>query len=189
MRYISKFILWITGWKVISGVAPVPKCVVLGVPHTSIWDFVISWLFYNSIGGKSSIIVNKKFFFFPTKYVLNYMGAIPLDLSKGISLVKQIVAEFEKREVMHLAIAIEGTRKPTTKWKGGFHTIARAANVPVFFAVFDWGRKEIGIVEQMVLTDDLAADMLTVKKWYKQRGVVGKHPKNFIFGDGLDSFV
>ncbi len=114
------------------------------------------------------------------------MGAIPLDLSKGISLVKQIVAEFEKREVMHLAIAIEGTRKPTTKWKGGFHTIARAANVPVFFAVFDWGRKEIGIVEQMVLTDDLAADMLTVKKWYKQRGVVGKHPKNFVFGDGLD---
>ena len=186
MRYISKFLLWITGWKTISGLAPVPKCIVLGVPHTSIWDFVISWLFYNSIGGKSSIIVNKKFFFFPAKYVLNYMGAIPLDLSKGASLVKQIVSEFEKREVMHLAIAIEGTRKPTTKWKGGFHTIARAANVPVFFAVFDWGRKEVGIVEPMVLTDDLSADMLTVKKWYKQRGVVGKHPKNFVLGDGLD---
>jgi len=186
MRYISKFLLWIFGWKRVSGLAPVPKCVVLGVPHTSIWDFVVSWVFYSSIGGKSSIVVNKKFFFWPACYLLNYMGAIPVDTSRGASLVKQIVAEFKKREVMHLAIAIEGTRQPTTKWKAGFHTIARAANVPVYCAVFDWGRKEIGILDEVVLTDDVNADVHRIKQWYKQRGVKGKHPEKFILGEGLD---
>jgi 1-acyl-sn-glycerol-3-phosphate acyltransferase len=186
MRYISKFILWITGWKVISGVAPVPKCVVLGVPHTSLWDFVFSWLFYKSIGGKSSIVVNKKFFFWPACYLLDYMGAIPVDTSKGGSLVKQILAEFKKRDVLHLAIAPEGTRKPAAKWKAGFHLIARAANVPVYFAVFDWGRKEIGIAGGMELTDDVNGDIFRIKQWYKERGVTGKHPEKFILGEGLD---
>ena len=186
MRYIAKFLLWLTGWKVISGVAPVPKCIVLGVPHTSLWDFVVSWVFYKSVGGKPNILVNKKFFFWPACYVLNYMGAIPVDTTKGAGLIKQIIAEFKKREVLHLAIAIEGTRKPTTNWKGGFHTIARTANIPVFFAVFDWGKKEVGVLDRFELTDDMNADIRRIKQWYKARGVVGKHPEKFILGDDLD---
>ncbi len=186
MRSITKFILRICGWKIISGVAPVSKCVVLGVPHTSLWDFVISWIFYTSVGGQPNIVVNKKFFFWPACYILNYMGAIPVDTTKGASLVKQIIVEFKNREVLHLAIAIEGTRKPTSKWKGGFHTIARAADVPVYCAVFDWGRKEIGILDKIELTDDVNADIHRIKQWYKNRGVKGKHPEKFIFGEGID---
>ncbi len=186
MRYITKFLLWIMGWKVVGGLVPTPKGIALGVPHTSLWDFVISWMYYKSVGGNSSILVNKKFFFWPAVYILNYMGAIPVDTSRGASLVKQIIAEFNKREVLHLAIAPEGTRKPTTKWKGGFHTIARAAKVPVYFAVFDWGKKEVGIAGTIELTDDVNADMIRIKQWYKARGVIGKHPKKFILGDGLD---
>jgi 1-acyl-sn-glycerol-3-phosphate acyltransferase len=186
MRYIAKLFLWLTGWKVISGIAPVPKCIVLGVPHTSLWDFVISYFFYKSVGGNPNIVVNKKFFFWPACYVMNYMRAIPVDTSKGSSLVKQILAQFKMREVLHLAIAPEGTRKPMTKWKGGFYVIARAANVPVYYAVFDWGRKEVGIVDKIELTDDFKSDMLRVKQWYKERGVKGKHPEKFILGDDLD---
>lgn len=186
MRYFAKFYLWATGWKVIGGVVPVPKCIILGVPHTSLWDFVVSWLFYVSVGGKSSIMVNKKFFFWPVSYLLRYMGTVPVDTSKGASSIKQIVAEFKKRDMLHLAIAIEGTRKPVTRWKGGFHTIARAANVPVYYGLFDWKNKEVGISDKVELTDDLDADLAQIKKWYKNRGVGGKHPKKFILGDGLD---
>ncbi len=186
MKYFAKFLLWLTGWKVISGVVPVPKCIILGVPHTSLWDFVISWVFYTSVGGKAGILVKKKFFFWPACYVLNYMGAIPVDNSKGASLVKQIISEFKKREVLHLAIAVEGTRKPTTKWKAGFHTIAKAANIPVYYGLFDWGRKEVGISDQVELTDDVNADIHMIKQWYKNRGVKGKHPQKFILGEGLD---
>jgi len=186
MKYICKFILWVFGWKVINGIVPVPKCIVLGVPHTSLWDFVISWLFYKSVGGQPNILVNKKFFFWPARYVLNYMGAIPLDTSKGASAIKQIIAEFKKREILHLAIAPEGTRKSTADWKGGFHALARLAKVPLYCAVFDWGRKEIGVIEEIELTKDMNADMIRIKQWYKTRGVVGKHPERFVLGEGLD---
>jgi 1-acyl-sn-glycerol-3-phosphate acyltransferase len=186
MRYITKFLLWLLGWKIVGGVIPVKKCIVLGVPHTSLWDFVISWIFYKSVGGIPNILVNKKFFFWPAGYLLSYMGAIPVDTSRGASSIKQIVAEFKKREILHLAIAPEGTRKPVSKWKGGFHTLARIANVPVYLAVFDWGKKEVGIFDKFDLTDDMNSDIIRIKQWYKNRGVTGKHPEKFILGDGLD---
>ncbi|HEY3387980.1 MAG TPA: 1-acyl-sn-glycerol-3-phosphate acyltransferase [Prolixibacteraceae bacterium] len=186
MKSFSKFLLWLTGWKAVGGVIAVPKCVVLGVPHTSLWDFVISWIYYKSVGGTPNILVNKKFFFWPVGYLLIKMGAIPVDTSRGASSIKQIVAEFKKRDVLHLAIAPEGTRKPTTHWKGGFHTIARIANIPVYLAVFDWGKKEVGVCETIELTDDMNADILRIKQWYKERGVKGKHTEKFVLGDGLD---
>lgn len=186
MTHICKFILWALGWKVIGGIVPEPKGIVLGVPHTSLWDFVISWIYYTSVGGKASILVKKKFFFWPASYLLNYMGAIPVDDSRGASLVKQIITEFNNRKVLHLAIAPEGTRKPTTKWKAGFHTIARAADVPVYYGLFDWGHKRIGFADKIELTDDVNADIRRIKQWYKTSGIVGKHPERFILGDGLD---
>ena len=35
-------VMKIWGWKADSGVAPEEKCVILGVPHTSIADFIVS---------------------------------------------------------------------------------------------------------------------------------------------------
>lgn len=186
MKYIAKFILKVLGWKVVGGVAPVPKCIILGVPHTSAWDFVISWLFYASVGGKANIMIKKEFFFWPLGYVVKAMGGIPVDRAKGASLVKQIVDEFKKREIMHLAIAPEGTRQPTTRWKGGFHTIAKAANIPVYYGFFDWGRKEVGFIEHVELTDDMQADLKKIRQWYKDKGVVGKYPELFTTGDDLE---
>lgn len=186
MKYFTKFLLWLFGWKVVGSVIPVPKCIVLGVPHTSLWDFVISWIFYKSLGGNPNILVNKKFFFWPVGFLLNQMGAIPLNTSRGASSIKQIVAEIKKREILHLAIAPEGTRKPTGNWKGGFYAIARIAKIPVYLAVFDWGKKEVGVIDEIELTNDMNADILRIKKWYKARGVAGKHPEKFILGDGLD---
>jgi 1-acyl-sn-glycerol-3-phosphate acyltransferase len=186
MKYISKFILWLLGWKIVGGIAPENKCIILGVPHTSLWDFFISWIFYKSVGGQANIMVKKKFFFWPACYVLNYMGAIPVDDSKGASLVKQMVNEFSKRKQLHLAIAPEATRKRTARWKGGFHTIARAANVPVYMGYFDWGKKEVGFKDKIELTDDLAADLKRVRQWYKDKGVIAKYPDNFTCGDDLN---
>ena len=97
MKYIARFFLWLTGWKVVGGIAPEDKCIILGVPHTSLWDFVISWMFYKSVGGTANILVKKKFFFWPACYILNYMGAIPVDNARGASLIKQIISEFKCR--------------------------------------------------------------------------------------------
>jgi 1-acyl-sn-glycerol-3-phosphate acyltransferase len=183
---VSAFILKRLGWKTFGPPVPAPKCIILGAPHTSAWDFVISYLFYNSIGGKAYVMVKKDFFVFPIKGLMRKAGAIPVDRAKGASLVKQMVHAFQTHETLQVAIAPEGTRKPTAKWKGGFHTIARAASVPVYFGYFDWGRKEVGVAEELVLTDDMAADIKRAQQWYKDKGVKGKYPQNFITSTDTD---
>ncbi len=186
VKLICKIVLRILGWTPVGGVIPEPKAIVLGIPHTSNWDFVISVIYYRAVGGKSNTMVKKDFFFWPLGYFVRAMGGIAVDRSKGASLIKQILSEFEKREIMHLAIAPEGTRKPVAKWKGGFHTIARTANIPVYLAFFDWGRKRIGYTDKIELTDDLQADLKRIRQWYKDHHIVGRHPERMNYGDDLN---
>ena len=151
----------------------------MGVPHTSGWDFVISWIFYKSLGGTASIVIKKEFFFWPAGWILKKMGGIPTDRSKGANVVRQIIHLFNERDYMHLAITPEGTRKRTKNWKAGFHTIARSANIPVYLVSFDWGRKTMTIWGKLELTDDSKADIRRMKDFYREKGVKGKHPDQF----------
>ena len=167
------------GWKTINGVMPHKKAIIIGVPHTSAWDFVISYLYYTSVGGIAHIVIKREFFFWPLGYLLRKMGAIPIDRSKGTTVVKQIIKEMNIREQMHLAITPEGTRKLNKRWKAGFHTIAKATGATVYLGFFDFGRKEIGWIETLELTDDAEADIRRMKAYYREKGIVGKHPDQF----------
>jgi len=181
-------ILHFLGWKAADGPVPEKKCIILGVPHTSIADFIISWLYYTSVGGKARIMIKKDFFKWPLKnFLIDTCGAIPVDRSArgGAFLVRQMVNEFEKRDELHLCLAPEGTRKPVKRWKTGFHTIARAAGVPVYTGFFDWKTKTVGRGEKIELTDDAQEDLKRIRQWYKDKGVVGKKPENFLLGDDL----
>lgn len=186
MKHLSKFILWIMGWKAVEPPAPEPKCIILGVPHTSAWDFFISLLYYKSMGHEACIMVKKDFFWGPFGPIMRSIGGIPVYKGKGATVAKQMIDEFSKREILHLAIAPEGTRTYTEKWKTGFHTIAKAANVPVYMGYFDWGKKEVGRGEKFELTDDIQGDLKRIRQWYKDKGVVGKHPDRFTTGKDLE---
>jgi 1-acyl-sn-glycerol-3-phosphate acyltransferase len=179
MKKISEFLLKLLGWKVEGSVAPEPKCIIIGVPHTSAWDFVISYLFYASVGGKASILVKKEFFFWPAGFFVRKMGGIPINRSKGANVIRQTVHLFNTMEHLHLAMTPEGTRKRVVRWKAGFHTIAKLANVPVYLGSFDWGRKVITIGEKFELTDDAQADIRRMKDFYREKGIQGKFPENF----------
>ena len=51
--------LW--GWKAVNGVMPHKKAIIIGVPHTSALDFLISYLYYTSVGGVAHIVIKKEF--------------------------------------------------------------------------------------------------------------------------------
>lgn len=179
MKGICKFSLKLLGWKTIGDSAPVNRCIIIGAPHTSAWDFVISYLFYTSKGAVANILIKKEFFFWPVGYFLKKMGGIPIDRLRGANVIRQTIQLFKERDYMHLALTPEGTRKRTTKWKAGFHIIATEANIPVYLGSFDWGRKEITIGEKFELTDDYKKDILRMKTFYKQKGIQGKFPEQF----------
>lgn len=155
---------------------PEPKHIVLGVPHTSIWDFVVAWLYYRSLGGRPRVMIKQEFFFWPLGALLRSLGAIPVDRKNPVRITKQVIDAMERSESFHLCIAPEGTRKPVKRWKTGFHTFAKAAGIPVYLGFFDWGRKEIGHGPRFECSDDAMADLRAIQAFYKEKGVQGKHP-------------
>lgn len=185
MKYICKFLLWLLGWKAMEPPVEEPKAIVLGVPHTSGWDFIISYLYYTSVGGKAYVMVKKEFFWGPLKPIMKAMGGVPVDRKHGATVAMQMISALNNAKKMHLAIAPEGTRKATERWKTGFHTIARSCNVPVYLGYFDWGTKQVGRGTKIELTDDVQADLKRIREHYRRIGVKGKHPEMFTTGRDL----
>lgn len=167
------------GWKP-SGKVPedVKKVVVITAPHTSMMDFIIGFLFFNSQNRKAYFAIRKEFFFFPLGFLLKAMGAIPVSRGKT-ALIDKMVEEFNKRDSMILNITPEGTRKLTKNWKKGFHYIATKAQVPVALGFFDYKNKICGIMDPPLfpLSDNAAEDLVKIKKMYDFTSA--RHPEKF----------
>lgn len=179
----AKFCGWLLrrmGWESVGGPMKEPKAIVLGVPHTSVWDFLVSYLFYSQYGHVAHIMVKKEFFFWPLGPILRACGAVPVDRSNASTLVRSLIHEMEGAEVFHLAIAPEGTRKAAKRWKTGFHLIARETGATVYLGYFDWGRKRISVGEPFELTEDSGKDMQRIYEHYRPLGLVGKNKDGFI---------
>ena len=178
----SRFCGWMLrrlGWTGDDGPIPEPKAIVLGVPHTSMADFIVSYLYYTQFGEVAHVMIKKELFFWPLGPILRACGCIPVDRSNAGTLVRSLIAEMDKDEFFKLAIAPEGTRKRVNRWKAGFHVIAREAGVPVYAGYFNWKTKHIGIGEKFPLTDDAAADMKRLYEHYKGLGLEGRHPGKY----------
>ena len=169
------------GWTVDSDAAPVEKCVILGVPHTCVGDFLVSYLYYTGIGHTAHIMIKKEFFFWPLGPILRGMGALPLDRANSTASMKGIIDAMKDAENFYIAICPEGTRKPVGKWKTGYHLIARSVGCPVYMGYFDWGRKQVGFDEvPFELTDNARKDTERLQQAYEDRKLVGKHPEKYI---------
>ena len=171
------------GWTTVGGPAPEDKCILLGVPHTSMMDFVVSYLFYTQFNAqKPKVMIKKELFFWPLGPLIRKMGGIPTDRTNATTLVKSLITAMEKEDTFVLAIAPEGTRKPVKRWKTGYHSIARATGCPVYMSYFDWGTKRVGIGEKVELTDDARADTARIQALYENMHLKGKHPEKYITG-------
>lgn len=167
------------GWESVGGPMAEPKAIVLGVPHTSAKDFLVSYLFYAQYGKVAHIMIKKEFFFWPLGPVLRACGAVAVDRSNPTSLVRSLIHQMEGQEEFHLAIAPEGTRKAVKRWKTGFHLIARETGAAVYMGFFDWGTRRIGCGEKLELTDDVKADMARLYAHYRTLGLKGKNPDGY----------
>ena len=156
------------------------KAIVLGVPHTTVWDFLICYLFYTQFGKVAHIMIKKEFFFWPLGPILRACGAVPVDRESAASMVRSLIHGMDSVDEFHLAIAPEGTRQATKRWKTGFHLLARETGATVYLGYYDWGRKQISVGEPFELTDDPKADMQRIYDHYRPLGLQGKHKDGFI---------
>ena len=180
----SRFCGWLLrkkGWTAVGGPVPEDKAVILGVPHTSVKDFVISYLFYTAFGAqKARVMIKKEFFFWPFGPLLKAMGAVPVDRKNATTMLKSLIEHMEKEDSFIIAIAPEGTRKPVRKWKTGYHLIAKTIGCPVYLGYFDWGTKRVSIGQKFELTDDARADTERIQAIYEEMHLRGRHPEGYI---------
>lgn len=165
------------GWRIEGALPDVPKCVLIGAPHTSNWDFVLTMLIIPALGVRIHWIGKHTIFRPPFGGLLRRLGGIPVDRNRSQGVVSQLADAFRQRERLVVAIAPEGTRQKVDRWKLGFYHIALLAEVPIVPASLDYRRKVLAIHPPYTPTGDPAADLRAIRAHYD--GVVGRHPHLF----------
>ena len=181
----AKFIFEkVLGWTAVTPPVPEKKALIMGVPHTTVWDLPLTYLYYRSVGGKMTVLVKEKFFVFPLGLIVRRMGGVPL--TRKVNTMIQIINLFNNSEECHYGMAPEGTRSPVKEWRTGFHYIAKKAGVPVYLGFVDYKNKRISRGEKFELTDDAHEDMKRMQRIYKSMDIQGLHPEKVAYLDDLN---
>ena len=182
IQFLARLLLKIFGWKV-DGTIPEMKenenLVLIAAPHTSNWDGIFGFAAILGLDVKISYFGKYTLFKKPLLgRFLKYMGGIPVNKNKpGSGLVKEAVANIEKLKGSLIAMAPEGTRAKTDKWRTGFLRIAEAVDAKIFVAAFDFKTKRIVLDKFFQPSDDMQKDLENLKIYYKQ--FTAKIPENF----------
>jgi 1-acyl-sn-glycerol-3-phosphate acyltransferase len=182
VQFLARLLLKIFGWKV-DGTIPEMKenqnLVLIAAPHTSNWDGIFGFAAILGLDVKISYFGKYTLFKQPLLgRFLKYMGGIPVNKNKpGSGLVKEAIENIGKLKGTLIAMAPEGTRSKTERWRTGFLRIAKAVDAKIFVAAFDFKTKRIVLDKFFQPSDDMQKDLENLKIYYQQ--FTGKIPENF----------
>ena len=182
IQFLARLLLKIFGWKVDGTIPEMKKnenLVLIAAPHTSNWDGIFGFAAILGLDVKISYFGKYTLFKQPILgRFLKYMGGIPVNKNKpGSGLVKEAIANIEKLKGTLIAMAPEGTRSKTERWRTGFLRIAKAVDAKIFVAAFDFKTKRIVLDKFFQPSDDMQKDLENLKIYYQQ--FTAKIPENF----------
>lgn len=164
-RWLGRVVLLLMGWTIVGQLPNEPKGIIIGVPHTSNWDFFLAMAFMLSNGMRFNWLMKKEAFFFPFGGFLRFMGGVPIDRSRRTNTTQQLVDWFQDHDKAWIAIAPEGTRKNVEHYTKGYLRIAHAVGIPVIMTGLYEPSREIRIDNSLVLTGDVDIDNTMVKAY------------------------
>jgi 1-acyl-sn-glycerol-3-phosphate acyltransferase len=176
---ISRRILQALGWRIDIAPLPGPRGVLIIYPHTSNWDFPIGILAQWASGVEANWLGKEALF---TGWlgkiigpILRYWGGEPVERRGSTGVIGKMAQRMTDAPYYWLAIAPEGTRRYRPAWRSGFYHIALAAKVPVGLVYLDFSKKEVGVMDFVELSGDVAVDMATIRAGYAGR--IGLRPE------------
>lgn len=165
-KTLARTLLKIAGWRIIGPKVKTPKMMLIGAPHTSNFDFLLTIITMFALGVQLSWVAKHSAFKWPFNRLMTWLGGIGLDRANTEGFVGQAAAAFDSRSQLLLAIMPEGTRSKTKGWRTGFYYIAHQAQVPIFPIVFDYGRKQLRLGPEIETSGDLAADLPLIQSYF-----------------------
>ena len=166
LRGLALLILVLIGWSTRGEPLAHQRCVLIGAPHTSNWDFPLMLMVILKLRLRVFWMGKHTLFPFGFAWFMKYLGGIPINRSKSHNVVNETIKLFETHEKLIVLIPPEGTRSKVKHWKSGFYRIARGANVPVLLGHVDAEKKIAKLDEFFFPSDDLDADMKKIRAFY-----------------------
>ncbi|MCZ7673292.1 MAG: 1-acyl-sn-glycerol-3-phosphate acyltransferase [Chloroflexi bacterium] len=130
-RAFAHGLMSICGWQIVGLPPNVPKALLIGAPHTSNWDFLLSIGTSSALGLRMSWMAKHTFVNGPGKRLWHWLGGVPVDRRAKHGAVGEMVEAFNNHEQLVVAITPEGTRSSTQGWKSGFTISPRAPTSPL----------------------------------------------------------
>ncbi|MEN8249974.1 MAG: 1-acyl-sn-glycerol-3-phosphate acyltransferase [Bacteroidota bacterium] len=184
MKGLSKFILWISGWKIKGEVpADIKKAVMIAAPHTSYWDFFYARAAFFIMELPVKTTIKKEAVNIPViGWFARKLGAIAIDRTpknpgkkNKVSMVDAMANLLKDNELMFMMVTPEGTRKYVPRWKTGFYRVAEQAGVPIILGYLDYKSKTAGVGPVFYPTGDYDKDLKVIMDFYKEKS--GKYPE------------
>lgn len=169
-RSLARTLLRIGRWQT-AGEVP-RRGILVGAPHTSNWDWVLTMLLAWDSSVQIRLLVKKEFFKGPLGPVLRATGAVSLDRADPTATIAELLADAEVDDTFLLGLAAEGTRSKSDYWKSGFYRISQKTGIPVTLAYVDSTSNTVGWGPTFSLTGDVSADMDRIREFYAdKRGI------------------
>ena len=105
---MAQCMMWLLGWRVESEISLPAKCIVVGHPHTSTWDFPLFvftvWILQIDMKwvGKQSLFQG------PFGWLFRSLGGLPVDRSGGQNTVESVVIEADMVRIRAVFEGVEG---------------------------------------------------------------------------------
>lgn len=169
-RTLARVLLRLARWRT-AGEVP-SRGILVGAPHTSNWDWVLTMLLAWDSSAQIRLLVKKEFFKGPLGPILRSTGAVALDRADPAVTITRLLADAEVDETFLLGLAAEGTRTKTDYWKSGFYRISQKTGIPVTLAYINSTTRTVGWGPTFELSGDVTADMDRIREFYAdKRGI------------------
>ncbi|PUA79317.1 1-acyl-sn-glycerol-3-phosphate acyltransferase [Nocardioides currus] len=166
-RTLARALLRLSGWRT-AGQVP-RRGILVGAPHTSNWDWVLTMLLAWDNSVQIRLLVKKEFFAGPLGPILRATGAVSIDRADPAVTIARLLEDAEVDETFLLGLAAEGTRSKTDYWKSGFYRISQRTGIPVTLAYLDRPSRTVGWGPTFALTGDVSADMDKIRAFYADK--------------------
>lgn len=166
-RNLARVLLRVARWRTVGEVPR--KGILVGAPHTSNWDWVLTMLLAWSYDIQIRLLVKDAFFKGPLAPIMRATGAVELDRSNPGETIRRLLADAATDETFLLGIAAEGTRSRGEYWKSGFYRISQQTGLPVTLAFLDAPSRTVGWGPTFSLSGDVSADMDRIRAFYADK--------------------
>lgn len=180
-RALGRGLMRLFGWRIVGSPPNVPKMIVIAAPHTSNWDGFFLLIAMLAAGLDLRWVGKHTLFKGVLGRLLVWAGGVSVNRAKAKDFVESVVETFAQRDSLALVIAPEGTRKPTQRWKSGFHRIAKEAQVPIVVGYMDYKKKCAGFGPGLAASEDFEDYLRQISAFMAD--ITPRHPHHFILPD------